>query len=57
MDHIRLNLGNVLFIGLTASVFIVGTMAAVNALSRKDVPVLSPTARGAVDFTTRLVAA
>ena len=57
MDHVKLNLGNVLFIGLTASVFIVGGMAVLNMLSRKDIPVVSPTARGGVDFLTKTVAA
>jgi hypothetical protein len=57
MEHVKLNLGNVLFIGLTASVFIIASMAAINRLSRSDVPVLSPTARGGVDFITRTVAA
>lgn len=50
MENIRLSTGNVLFIGLTASVFMLGGLATIHYLSRRDVPVLSPTARGAADF-------
>lgn len=57
MDHVKLNLGNVLFVGFTASVFIIGGMAFLHVLSRKDVPILSPTARGGVDFINKAVAA
>jgi len=48
-DHIQLNLGNILII---LGVSIVGTVAVLgvaHVLSRSNVPVLSPAARGTFD--------
>lgn len=56
MDHIRPNLGNVMFIMAVSAVTVVAGAAAIHSLSRKDVPVLSPVARGANDFITRKAA-
>lgn len=52
-----MNLGNVLVIGLSASVFIIGGLAVIHRLSRADIPVASPAARGGVDFLSKMVAA
>lgn len=56
MDHIRPNVGNVIFIMAVAGVTVVGGAAAIHYFSRKDVPVFSPIARGANDFITRKAA-
>lgn len=55
--RIRLTLPNVVLIGSVSALTIVAGMALTHYLSNKDVPVLSPTARGAVDFVNKAVAA
>jgi hypothetical protein len=55
--NIRPSLGNVLFIGLTGLAFGIGAVAAVHYFAPKDIPVLSPTARGLSDFATKAMAA
>lgn len=54
--RIRLTLPNVVLIGSLALLTVVGSAAAVHALSNKDVPVLSPAARGAADFVKSVAA-
>jgi len=49
-QHIHLNLGNIIIIGGVSILVTMATMAATHYLSVRDVPVLSPTARGFVDF-------
>lgn len=56
MDHIRPNLGNVIFIGTVAVVAVIGGTTAIHYFSRKSVPVLSPVARGANDFIVKKAA-
>lgn len=55
--RIRLTVPNVIMIGAVSGLTVVGGMALMHFLSTKDVPVLSPTARGAVDFVNKAVAA
>lgn len=50
MNHIQLNLGNVVTIVAVSMVGGIAVVGALHFLSRKDVPVLSPVARGSVDF-------
>lgn len=57
MEHVRLNLGNVVFIAAVSATTIVAGIATMNYLSKKDVPLLSPTARGMVDFVGKATAA
>lgn len=56
MDHVKLNLGNIVFIGGVAVLATWGTMAVVHHLSNKNVPVLSPTARGVADVYKKVAA-
>jgi hypothetical protein len=49
-QHIQLNLGNILIIGGVSILVTMATLAATHYFSNRDVPVLSPTARGFVDF-------
>jgi hypothetical protein len=50
MIHVRPSVGNVLFIGLIAVGAGITAITLVNHFSQKDVPIISPTARGAVDL-------
>lgn len=54
---IKPTLGNIVIIGATALVFIGAAAATIHYLAPKNVPVLSPTARGVSDFWTKAVAA
>jgi hypothetical protein len=56
MANIQPTLGNVLFVGFTAVIFVAGGMATVHYLAPKTIPILSPTARGVSDFLTKAVA-
>lgn len=47
--HVHLNLGNIIVIGGVAFLTLMGTLAVVHVLSNKDVPVVSPAARGVAD--------
>lgn len=51
-ENIKPTLGNVLFIGLTASVFAVGGLLAIHTLAGHNVPLVSPAARGLSDLVT-----
>jgi hypothetical protein len=55
--RIRLTLPNVVIIGSVAALTTVAGLAGIHWLSNHDIPVLSPTARGAVDFVNKAVAA
>lgn len=57
MDHVKLNLGNVIFIGAVSATTIIAGLAVMNYLSKRDVPLLSPTARGTADFIGKATAA
>lgn len=48
--RISLTLGNVLMIGSVSVLSVVTACAVSHWLSHRDIPVLSPTARAAVDF-------
>lgn len=54
--YIRPTLGNVVFIMAVSGVTVIAGGAAIHYFSRKDVPVISPIARGANDFITRKAA-
>ena len=54
--NIRLSLGNIIIIGGVSGLVLFGTLAAVHALSTKDVPVLSPAARGTADLIKAVAA-
>lgn len=49
MEHIRLNLGNIVVIGGVSLLTTMAALAATHYLSNRNVPILSPTARGFVD--------
>jgi hypothetical protein len=51
--RIELTPGNVLVIGLVSASFMIAGLALINAASKRDIPVISPTARGTVDFLDR----
>lgn len=52
MNHIQLNVGNVVFITAVSLIGIVTVATVVHYASNKQIPVLSRTARGATDFVT-----
>lgn len=54
--HVELNLGNILFIGGIAAGTMLASMALLHFFSRRDVPVVSPAARGTVDFIGKVAA-
>lgn len=54
--HIRLSLGNLIVIGGVAVLAVYALQATTHVLSHKSIPVLSPTARGLVDFQQRMAA-
>jgi hypothetical protein len=50
MDHIKLNMGNIVIIGGVSFLTGIAAMAAMHYLSNRHVPAASPAARGFVDF-------
>lgn len=57
MEHIKPNIGNILFITAVSGVGIMATLAMIHYLSGRDIPVASPAARGMVDVIQNVAAA